>query len=472
MSGRGTRGRPKGSTAYAIQQAHAMQAQAQSQYQQQQQQQQAAAQAIQQQQALFAMHQQQEPINASAPAPASGDHPNKYKKPTDKRLSPLFDEVLPSAHLYRSLQEIERKIDATIYRKKLDLQDLYARSVRTRETMRIFISNTVSEQPWQVMPDNPFDFDNSSLVPSFNLRIEGRMLNDKEPLDSPNRRPFSSYFTSIAVKFDSLEDPTESLTAVWHEVTSPHERAALISAHQEQRLEFDVLEVRRKGSQPVQATIMLQLKEFPDKYKLSPDLANLLAIDEEKTPGVVLALWQYIKFHKLQSPDDSKLIYCDAPLRKLFNKEAFTFPEILDLLKPHLLARSPITIPYTVQMSKPNNIGEFAVDIEIEKDHPIKDEMADLLEHWNDNYEEIQAIDDQIALTIQDMNATRLKYEFMKSMAENPSGTVSQWLDSQASDLRLIMNEKGFNEEQVRRSEFYDDEMLNQTLHLILNGKR
>lgn len=485
MTGRGTRGRPRGSTALAIQQQHAAQQAAQ---------QQAAAAAaaaaaaqqqaqIQQQQQQQSQQQQQQPAYGMIPEKATpqgpqiqaGDQPNLYKKPTDRNLSSLFDSILPEVALYRQLQETERKIDATLNRKKLDLQDVLAGSMRTRETMRLFISNSVADQPWQVMArmdgSDAFDFDTNSNS-SWNLRIEGRLLNDNEPLESPNRRKFSSYFTSIVVEFEGLEDPSEGTIAEWHETTDPQEQAAAIAQTQQNKLEFDVLDIRRRGDRPVNAKILFQVKEYPDKFRLSPQLAQVLATEEETKPGVVLALWQYIKFHKLQDFEEKRLIKCDAALKRVFGCDSFTFPQIIGIIQPHLLPRAPILLEYNIQVNKENNVGDFVYDIEIEMDHPKKAELANLLENWNENLPEIQALDDQIALTVQAMNETRLKYQFMQSMATDPAETISQWLDSQASDLKLIMSDKGFNEEEVRRSEFYTDDVLNQTVHLFLNSKR
>lgn len=481
MTGRGTRGRPRGSTALAIQQQQAAVAAA---HQQQMLQQQAA---IQQQQMLKQQqqqqqHQQPQYNNIQVPppqVPQPGDQPVAHNKPTDRNLSLLFDDVLPEAKLYRNLQEVERKIDATLHRKKLDLQDIMARNMRTRETMRIFISNSVNDQPWQVMASGleeggpaTFDFDASTSNPSFNLRIEGRLVDDKESLDSSKRRSFSSYFTSIIVEFENLSDPTEGTIAEWHEITDIREKQATIAQQQQAKLEFDVLDVRRKGDRPVNAKILLQVKEYPNKFKLSPQLSKVIAIDEETKAGVVFALWQYIKFHRLQDIEDKRLIRCDAALRQVFACDSFTFPQIVGIIQPHLLPRAPIIIDYKIQVDKENNVGSFVYDIEIEKDHPMKEEMAELLGGWNDNHAEIQTLDDQISQTIQAMNANRLKYQFMEAMAKNPVDTITQWLDSQASDLRLIMSDKGFNEEEVRRSDFYTDEVLGQTVHMFLNAKR
>lgn len=81
-----------------------------------------------------------------------------------------------------------------------------------------------------------------------------------------------------------------------------HRKTVHNCQNQQNRLEFDALDIHRKGSRPVNAKILLQMKELPDKMRLSPQLAELLAIDEATKPAVVQAMWQYIKFYKLQDP--------------------------------------------------------------------------------------------------------------------------------------------------------------------------
>lgn len=387
---------------------------------------------------------------------------HSIKKPTDRNLSKQFDEVLPEAQLYRDLVEAERRIDATISRKKLDLQDTIARSIKKTEVLRVFISNSVADQPWQNvshMDDNNFDFDMGGVPGSWNVRIEGRLVND-EPADSPTRRKFSSFFTSISVEFDT-DDLTESNIAEWHESTTNQSQG-----------EFDVLDIRRKGDRAVKAKVTMQLKEYPDKLQLSSQLQNVLAIQQETKPGVVLAMWQYIRFHKLQDLEEKRIIRCDQALKTLFGIDKFMFPQIIQLLEPHLQPPKPIVLEYMVQVDKENNVGENVYDIEIEMDDPIREEMSSLLENWNSNQSDIQALDDKIALTIQSMNNSRLKHKFLESMSTNPAETISQWLDSQASDLRIIMSDRGFNEEEVRHSSFYTEEVLNQSVHLFLNNNR
>lgn len=433
-------------------------------------------------------------------------------KPRDLKLSSQFDTLLPESRLYHTLVESERRLDALLNRKRLDLQDnLNNRGLsanggaRRKETMRLFISNTVQDQTWQRMDvdGRDFDFDISGGVPaSWNLRIEGRLLNEEGDLEK--RKKFSTYFTSISVEFENDEfGGTDTHVAEWHEVspigTLPQQQQGQ-QPQQQQQVEFDVLDVRRKGSRPIKAKITLQPKQYPTRLTVSQPLRDLLGLEREETrAGVVLSLWKYVKFHNLQDLEEKRVIRCDQGLKNLFassansatgstlasgvapqqqqqpapvNIDKFLFPQVVQLLEPHLSAPKPIVIEYTIQVSKENNLGEHVYDIELElEDEAGKLATKALLDNW-DAVPEITQIDDQIALTIQALNTGRLKHKFLADLAAQPSQTMENWLESQAADLRVIMSDRGFNEEEVRHSEFYTEEVLNQSVHLFLNGNR
>ena len=67
--------------------------------------------------------------------------------------------------------------------------------------------------------------------------------------------------------------------------------------------------------------------------------AELSAIVGEGTMArgeVVSKVWVYIKAHKLQSPDDGRVIVADDKLRRVFGKDQATMFEMNKLLAQHL----------------------------------------------------------------------------------------------------------------------------------------
>lgn len=101
--------------------------------------------------------------------------------------------------MYQSLLEMERKLDWTMTRKRVEVQDALARSPtvclcsrtvldgsltpvfpQTTRILRVFVSHTVSGQQWQVgEADGEGDAVNVETgqgIPAWSLKVEGRLL--------------------------------------------------------------------------------------------------------------------------------------------------------------------------------------------------------------------------------------------------------------------------------------------------------
>jgi SWI/SNF-related matrix-associated actin-dependent regulator of chromatin subfamily D len=108
--------------------------------------------------------------------------------------------------MYQDLLEMERKLDWTMMRKRVEVQDALGRipSVRfffviciptfilygnvysmlllflsqTTRTLRIFLSHTVSSQQWQNPGEIPpvANFETGEGIPAWAFKVEGRLL--------------------------------------------------------------------------------------------------------------------------------------------------------------------------------------------------------------------------------------------------------------------------------------------------------
>ncbi len=68
----------------------------------------------------------------------------------------------------------------------------------------------------------------------------------------------------------------------------------------------------------------------------SPELAAVVGEGTMPRGEVVSKVWVYIKAHKLQSPDDGRVIVADDKLRQVFGKDQATMFEMNKLLAQHL----------------------------------------------------------------------------------------------------------------------------------------
>lgn len=181
------------------------------------------------------------------------------------------------------LLAFERKLDATIMRKRLDIQEALKRPMKQKRKLRIFISNTFypSKDPNAEAESGP---GSEGSVASWELRVEGRLLEDSKNDPNKVKRKFSSFFKSLVIELDKeLYGPDNHLVE-WHRTLTTQET--------------DGFQVKRPGDKNVRCTILLLLDYQPLQFKLDPRLARLLGVHTQTRPVIISALWQYIKTHR------------------------------------------------------------------------------------------------------------------------------------------------------------------------------
>ena len=149
--------------------------------------------------------------------------------------------------------------------------------------MRIQLTTTTTDQPWQSTPPLDtlaYDFD-TDQVPSWTFTLRGQLLPSEPEVPI---LPMTAYFKSIIIDFDR---PTEAYAepnrVEWHKTNDPGQKM------------FDYIQCARKGDSDVNVRVCLTVDTSPERYKLTDDFAHILRIKEDTRPGIVMALWQYIK---------------------------------------------------------------------------------------------------------------------------------------------------------------------------------
>lgn len=102
---------------------------------------------------------------------------------------------MPETKLYSNLVDFEKKLDAVIMRKRLDIQEALGKPTKVkaifvilstsdlfyfqvRRTLRLFVSNTATTSSANAEDENVFDL-NSGNVPLWTLKLEGQLLEVK-----------------------------------------------------------------------------------------------------------------------------------------------------------------------------------------------------------------------------------------------------------------------------------------------------
>uniref|UniRef100_A0A3B3VT06 SWI/SNF related BAF chromatin remodeling complex subunit D1 n=1 Tax=Poecilia latipinna TaxID=48699 RepID=A0A3B3VT06_9TELE len=318
----------------------------------------------------------------------------KKKKMADKILPQRIRELVPESQAYMDLLAFERKLDQTIMRKRLDIQEALKRPIKTAVS-----------------------------------KYEA----------TKQKRKFSSFFKSLVIELDKdLYGPDNHLVE-WHRTATTQET--------------DGFQVKRPGDVGVRCTVLLMLDYQPPQFKLDPRLARMLGIHTQTRPVIIQALWQYVKTHKLQDPHEREFINCDKYLQQIFETQRMKFSEIPQRLHALLMPPEPIIINHVISVDPNDQKKTACYDIDVEVDDTLKTQMNSFLLSTA-SQQEIAGLDNKIHETIETINQLKTQREFMLSFARDPQGFINDWLQSQCRDFKTITDVVG-NPEEERRAEFY-----------------
>ncbi|KAI6007053.1 SWI/SNF complex 60 kDa subunit [Pisolithus albus] len=380
----------------------------------------------------------------------------KKRKLTDKSIPHALAQVpefAQESEMYQNLLEMERKLDWTMTRKRVEVQDALSRNPTTTRTLRVFLSHTVSGQSWQVgdAEGEPVNFETGQGIPAWSFRVEGRLLElpNQRSRDKVVPRKFSTFIKRMVVELD--RDP--NLYPDGNILEWPRAQGVQPS--------LDGFTIRRTGDQPTRIRVIIHLEQNPEQYRISPELGNVLGIKEESQIGVIQTLWNYIKTNGLQDKVDRRRIKADDYLRPIFGAETVVFQQLPELINRYLMPADPVILHYTINPMVPPPERPQAWDIEVKmEDTNLKNRMATTVQATKDSTQDISKLDDEIALLTQSLHNAHTKRIFLRSFAEDPTKFIQNWLESQSRDLESTLG-SGPSEgatiraEELRRSDFF-----------------
>ncbi|RDL37217.1 Uncharacterized protein BP5553_04650 [Venustampulla echinocandica] len=399
----------------------------------------------------------------------------RSRKPTDKNVPEGAEECIigDGVQRYRELRELERRLDATMMRKRLDLQDSVTRNVKRWRTLRIWISNTAEDQPWQAdtLDVDAFDF-STNMDSSYRVKIEGALLEDEEDdLDSDDSddedeaedgdamdedgkektkkktktpsKPYklSHFFKAMTVDFDRNKGKDGSDQSVeWKKPVLTPNAPSLPNA-----ADFDQLEFKRGGDENMNITINLVRDENPERFQLSPLLADILDMSIATRAEAVMGLWEYIKAMGLQEDDEKRSFECDDRLRVLLGREKGYIPYLPEQILSHMTTLQPIKLPYTIRVDKEfhENPQPTIYDVQVLVDDPLRAALTAYLtnDSYAQNLRDISQLNDHVALLMQKVSNSKSKHQFFDALSKNPTEFIAKWLSSQKRDLEVISGE-------------------------------
>lgn len=394
---------------------------------------------------------------------------------------------------------MERQIDEKILKKQNEIAASSFRSNKLRRSLKIYVSNSFSEAEGgttgnssatasgfsslasignassENLPGMIVDSSSSAVGNSgcWILRIEGKI--DQTGLNpsgssasaaqvSKSQRPqapkkFSNYLKSLIVEFGEE-------TVEWNKfsTTSP--------------LCSDGFEIKRPVPSYLSSTnnweipckIHLQFDFLPERFRLAPALANLLNLTLATRPAIVVALWQYIKLHKLQESDEKKIINNDPALQDLFKVARMSFSDIPVLVEPYLLPPEPVTISYQIKNRQELNVLEQVFELEVDVDDPKSASRTFLPTNL---FRDLNFYEGRLKELIEALHASKINQKLLNSFSQNPIKTCQKLLKTCSKDFETLVGDLPVTLDELRSADFYENEIVAEavTEFLALNPR-
>lgn len=458
-------------------------------------------------------HPQQHPH----PAPA----PSATYLPTDTTIPPHLYHKVPCLALYKLLLDAEHSLDLAVARKALDLQSLHLKAIHPSYvrgvpgTLRIFVYNSCNNQPWQLQLPGLLPVPDPVPDPTWTLRVEGKFIPDAPllcPLPAPN---FSSLISALSIDlipndhYPHLAPPLSHIIE-WRENIPDPMGKVLLSP-------FDGLDVTRAGMHDIDAKIALLVRSNSHELALDEPLANFAGKKLASQQDLVYLVWQYVLHRNLLRKGDSLskvpavappsdlpavaplvdpssaptaagpgtadalVAECDDVLRSLFHVDSFQFHHLYHLLLPHYLPREPIVLDYTINTRKSSTIGERVLDIPVTLPADLAAIQADMLSFNKARFENLTQADvaiarthQKLAVAVATLHSTDMRERFYRDLSADPVAFVEQWLVSQSETLKALKSDEGYDEEVVRRAQYFheNEHLIRDKVNLLLGTGR
>lgn len=195
------------------------------------------------------------------------------------------------------------------------------------------------------------------MEPSFRVKIEGRLLDDEDQEENGGegdgqdsaeitkkgdkkdpdtgstpskvaRARFSHFFKSLTVDCDSRLRNGNELSMEWKKPEAPvsTRTQAAATAPLPPAADFDEITFKRNGDDNINITINLHRHDVPEKYQLTPELADVIDMKEATQQEAVMGLWEYVRLGGLQEDEEKRNFRCDELLKKVcFEKRVFEY---------------------------------------------------------------------------------------------------------------------------------------------------
>lgn len=372
--------------------------------------------------------------------------------------------------------------------------------------------------------------------PTWTLRVEGKFIGDnKAEATESSRLKFSTFLSAASIDllpnehYPNLEESQQNIIEWRDDGSNTAMRNPSIDPS------FDGLDVKRNGLHNIKVKIALLLKSYSSKLQLSDEMAQFIGKTECTQQEAMYTIWIYVLWNKLLKNteeymhvpavenhsmalsdksgagagvgagvgvgvgagvgagagvvgtgsgdinNDFSLTVADDTLFELLKVREFTFKDLYRLIQPHFKPREPVMIEYEIDTRTSNTLGNLIVDIPVELPINLSQAQKELLELNKSAFETlsqhdamIEKLNQKISLAIIALRNANSREIFFSELSKDPVGFIQKWLETQSETLKALKSDEGYDEEVVRRAQYFIDneDMIQEKIDLLFGASK
>ena len=421
----------------------------------------------------------------------------KKRKATGRELPEMLGKAVPESELYKNLQMLERRADAMLARKRVDVQAALGKTLHMRRTLRVWVYTTCGGQPRQTpeaREEPRIAMEAAAETPVERLYGQGEGGEggaeqglgqgeggglpvapclpgggagaetarapggpDQPEANTPDVKEADMWTLNVYGQLLPVDQPGGNSGACAAVEATELMLSSLLS-RLEVRFEGDGSPVAGRsvawdgtayGGEPRKcfmthnpgkpqgnATVLLWPNWQPAKYKVPEALAQVIGTDLETKPRVVAKLWKYIQMLDLQSTTDPTKFLCDAKLEEVFKEPLVDFGSIDAHMMKLLQEPEPIEVQHRLDPDGPSPSQPECLDIEI--DVPVPSSEPESLTKLLDVSKKVKALDQKLAASMKELEEHKKRRFFYLAFSHSPVDFIRSLLESQQRDLDLL----------------------------------
>ena len=280
------------------------------------------------------------PLVSSSSSTAKGvlfsDSRKRRKRHADRVLPERVEVDVPDSALFSELLALERRVDAAIAARYVQLQEALYTPQHLYQTLRLYVWHE-----WQHLPAGWY----------WTLRLLACWIDDSDgslgagsgAASSP-LRVLGNIMQSVTIQLDPVlyPDPADGCIE-WRK----HSTVALTDGVELHRKEWTA---SGKGTAACGVKVLLVPYYSPPLFTLSSTLSRIVGLRQATHPYVLRAVWRYCTERSLLSPTDASVIVMDDALSALMDShQSSTLQQINHrITQQHLTPAEPIQLQHSI----------------------------------------------------------------------------------------------------------------------------